>query len=110
MQTCPFLRLLTTAYNKNCVDCRNETCMRMHAIGLDIAGNPLPEDQRTACGAKTRDGIACSMPIVPGKPRCRAHGGLSTGPRTKAGRERISAAQQRRWEKAKSEKAATNQV
>jgi hypothetical protein len=31
------------------------------------------------------------------KARCRLHGGLSTGPKTKAGRERIAEAQRRRW-------------
>jgi hypothetical protein len=32
-----------------------------------------------------------------GKARCRFHGGLSTGPKTEAGRGRIAAAQRRRW-------------
>jgi hypothetical protein len=32
-----------------------------------------------------------------GKARCRLHGGLSTGPRTEAGRARIAEAQRRRW-------------
>jgi hypothetical protein len=32
-----------------------------------------------------------------GKARCRFHGGLSTGPKTKAGRARIAEAQRRRW-------------
>jgi hypothetical protein len=30
------------------------------------------------------------MRVVPGKRRCRFHGGLSTGPKTKAGRARIA--------------------
>jgi hypothetical protein len=29
--------------------------------------------------------------------RCRFHGGLSTGPKSEAGRARISEAQRRRW-------------
>jgi hypothetical protein len=32
-----------------------------------------------------------------GKARCRFHGGLSTGPKTEAGRARIAEAQRRRW-------------
>ncbi len=32
-----------------------------------------------------------------GKARCRFHGGLSTGPKTAAGRARIAEAQRRRW-------------
>jgi hypothetical protein len=35
--------------------------------------------------------------VVPGKRRCKFHGGLSTGPRTLAGRARIAAAQKLRW-------------
>jgi hypothetical protein len=37
------------------------------------------------------------MRVVPGKRRCRFHGGMSTGPRTKAGRARIAEVQRRRW-------------
>jgi hypothetical protein len=32
-----------------------------------------------------------------GKARCRFHRGLSTGPKTEAGRGRIAEAQRRRW-------------
>jgi hypothetical protein len=34
--------------------------------------------------------------VEPGKARCHYHGGLSTGPKTEAGRNRIAAAQRRR--------------
>lgn len=54
---------------------------------------------RTVCGAKTRRGTPCVAKAVRGKKRCRIHGGLSTGPRTKEGRARISKAQRRRWQK-----------
>ena len=37
---------------------------------------------RPRCCAKTRAGAPCIMRVVPGKRRCRFHGGLSTGPRT----------------------------
>ena len=52
-------------------------------------GNP-PGDFTSAprCGARTRRGTLCRTPAMPNG-RCRLHGGLSTGPRTAAGIERI---------------------
>ena len=44
------------------------------------------------CGAKTRSGASCKKPALRGKARCQLHGGLSTGPRTEAGRARIASA------------------
>jgi hypothetical protein len=52
---------------------------------------------RPRCGAKTRAGRPCRMRVEFGKARCRLHGGLSTGPKTEAGRTRIAEAQRRRW-------------
>ncbi|WP_372674553.1 HGGxSTG domain-containing protein [Aquicoccus sp.] len=49
------------------------------------------------CGAKTRKGTTCRAKPLPGKTRCKFHGGMSTGPRTPEGRERIAEAQRRRW-------------
>jgi hypothetical protein len=37
------------------------------------------------------------MRVEFGKARCRLHGGLSTGPKTEAGRARIAESQRRRW-------------
>jgi hypothetical protein len=59
---------------------------------------------RPRCGARRRDGGECAMRAVcdrlTGRPlrggRCRLHGGLSTGPRTRAGREAIAASNRRR--------------
>ena len=48
------------------------------------------------CGARTRRGTCCVRKALENG-RCPNHGGLSTGPRTKAGRKRIAAAQRRRW-------------
>ena len=43
----------------------------------------------TRCGAHARTtGQPCRAPRVPGKRRCRMHGGLSTGPKTIEGRRR----------------------
>jgi len=44
------------------------------------------------CGAKTRSGAPCAKFPMEGKRRCRLHGGLSTGPKTAAGRAAISSA------------------
>jgi len=51
------------------------------------------------CGAKTRKGGLCRAKALPGKCRCKFHGGMSTGPKTPEGRERIADAQRRRWQK-----------
>ncbi|WP_415188095.1 HGGxSTG domain-containing protein [Rhodomicrobium sp.] len=34
------------------------------------------------CGARTRAGTPCRRPKLPGRSRCRNHGGLSTGPKS----------------------------
>jgi hypothetical protein len=52
-------------------------------------GNP-PGDFNNAprCGAQNRRGAACRCPAM-ANGRCRLHGGLSTGPKTAEGIERI---------------------
>jgi hypothetical protein len=40
------------------------------------------------CGAKNRQGMPCQCPAM-SNGRCRLHGGLSTGPTTTAGMERM---------------------
>ncbi|WP_354540881.1 HGGxSTG domain-containing protein [Roseovarius sp. MBR-6] len=50
------------------------------------------------CGAETRKGTPCRAKPLPGKRRCKFHGGMSTGPRTPEGRERIAEAQRQRWQ------------
>ena len=51
-----------------------------------------PAQTPIKCGAKTRSGAACEKFPMEGKRRCRLHGGLSTGPKTAAGRAAISSA------------------
>ena len=47
---------------------------------------------RVICGAKRRrDGKPCQALSVPGKRRCKWHGGCSSGPRTEVGRSRALA-------------------
>ena len=45
------------------------------------------------CGAKTRSGGLCAKFPIAGKRRCRLHGGMSTGPKTDEGKQRIANAQ-----------------
>jgi len=42
------------------------------------------------CGAKTRAGTPCKMTAIYENGRCKLHGGLSTGPKTKEGKKRSS--------------------
>jgi hypothetical protein len=86
-------------------DCRlGASCRLMHAIGLTGDGRPLPRKLRPACGARNRRGEPCAVKVVPGKCRCRFHGGLSTGPRTIEGKARIAAAQRLRWARRRTHK------
>jgi hypothetical protein len=55
------------------------------------------DKSRLRCGALNRAGGLCRVRAEPGKARCPFHGGLSTGPKTEAGRQRIADAQHRRW-------------
>ena len=48
------------------------------------------------CGARTRVGGRCRRRSMRNG-RCRLHGGCSTGPKTAAGRARLSELQKRRW-------------
>ena len=44
---------------------------------------------RKSCGARRRrDGRPCNALNVPGRDRCKWHGGMSTGPKTPEGRAR----------------------
>jgi hypothetical protein len=53
-------------------------------------GNPAGDFTKAPrCGAKTRRGTPCQCPAMING-RCRLHGGRSSGPKTPAGRKRIS--------------------
>ena len=61
---------------------------------------------RGECGAKTRKGTPCKAQPVwcetqdkPKNGRYKLHGGLSTGPKTEAGKEAIRASNKRRHNK-----------
>jgi hypothetical protein len=79
-----------------------------HAAPSSASPGRLPLAERPRCGAMTRMGRPCQAPAswdgatdTPRNGRCRLHGGLSTGPRTSEGRERIAAAQRNRWQQMK---------
>jgi hypothetical protein len=57
----------------------------------------LREQRKQPCGAKTRTGRPCRRKGLGKGGRCANHGGMSTGPRTEAGKQRISTAQRARW-------------
>jgi hypothetical protein len=57
----------------------------------------LLEQRKQPCGAKTRAGRPCRRKGLGKGGRCANHGGESTGPRTEAGKQRISTAQRARW-------------
>ena len=51
----------------------------------------MAKDNRMVCGARRRrDGQPCQALSVPGKRRCKWHGGCSTGPRTAEGKARVA--------------------
>lgn len=50
-----------------------------------------------SCCAKTRAGTPCKRRGLGKGGRCANHGGLSTGPKTTEGRQRIAEAQRKRW-------------
>lgn len=63
--------------------------------------------KRPICGARRKMGILClASPAGPGRRRCCRHGGLSTGPRSEAGKQRIREGQYRRRERERAAKAA----
>jgi hypothetical protein len=71
-----------------------------------LKGGNAPGDVTKAarCGAKTRHGTACQCPAMHNG-RCRLHGGLSTGPKTAEGIERIRRAVTKHGQRTKAAEA-----
>lgn len=101
LRSCPYAQFNSAAGRLVCSDCATGNCQRLAEVGLDDDGAPLPKKDRPHCGARTRAGGNCRARIVPGKRRCRIHGGLSSGPKTPEGRALIARAQRSRWAKHK---------
>lgn len=51
---------------------------------------PPAGKEKLLCGAMTRTGTPCKRKPIPGKKRCRNHGGLSTGAKTPEGKRKIA--------------------
>ena len=98
-RACPATAHLHPDFRKVCDECNGVVCARMRAKGLAEDGSPLPRKDRAYCGAKTRAGEGCKKKVMPGKTKCRYHGGLSTGPKTEEGKAKIAAAQRLRWQR-----------
>jgi hypothetical protein len=92
---CPASRGRHACSNHRCR--MGAACHELWAVGLRGNRSALPRKERPVCGARNRQGKPCAVRVEPGKRRCRFHGGLSTGPKTPAGRTRIAEAQRRRW-------------
>jgi hypothetical protein len=59
---------------------------------------PKPDSARKLCGASARStGKPCQAPGKGRGGRCKLHGGMSTGPKTEQGRQRLREAMRRRW-------------
>ena len=57
---------------------------------------PRLKHKQATCGAQTRRKVPCHRKAL-ANGRCPNHGGLSSGPKTAEGRERIAEAQRARW-------------
>ncbi len=64
--------------------------------GIPTPITHLSKREQPLCGGRTRRGSHCQRRALDNG-RCRNHGGLSTGPKTAEGRQRISEAQRKRW-------------
>ena len=96
---CPATAMRHPDFRKVCDECTGVVCALMREKGLDDDGLPLPPKDRPFCGARARSGAPCKKKVIPGKRRCKYHGGLSTGPKTDAGKAKIAAAQVSRWQR-----------
>ena len=67
---------------------------KVNHIALIEAGHATrfgPDWPGRRCSAKTRAGGVCQNPAIGSRPRCKLHGGLSSGLKTVAGKERVVA-------------------
>ena len=80
------LRSLWRTYHAEHARACAEWRERGYPHGFDLPA--LPEELRgLTCGAKTRAGTPCKIKDLYRNGRCKLHGGLSTGPKTEAGKE-----------------------
>lgn len=77
---------------------RQSVSFRAITVSTPSSSTQLYVDNSPLCGARTRKGTACQAPGMRNG-RCKLHGGLSTGARTKAGKMKVDEARARRWSK-----------
>ena len=88
----------------------NASALNRMSLGSLKHGNPSGDFSKAdRCGAKTRQGTACLCPAMRNG-RCRLHGGLSTGPVTPQGIERIRCAVTKHGRYTKAAKEERRQV
>jgi len=58
---------------------------------INVPPRPRNAKGKLICGARNRRGLPCQSKLLFRGGRCKFHGGLSTGPKTRAGRERALA-------------------
>ena len=76
-------------------------------IGLETRFGPNWPGVR--CGARTKAGGECQRPAVKRSGRCTRHGGKSTGPKSQAGRDKITALHTKHGKLTKAERAKAKQ-
>ena len=77
----------------------DQRCFIRHAVrrlGPNVVVNAKLFGDERFCAAKNRRGYPCLNRVLPGKDRCKFHGGASTGPKTEAGKEAIRESNRRR--------------
>ena len=91
-------RAMDGSYTSAAVEAAVEAALARERIRIQERDAQRLARLRVICGAKTtRKGTPCQNKSVPGRKRCKFHGGRSTGPKTAEGRERIAEAQRARW-------------
>jgi hypothetical protein len=86
---------------------RMRACARARHGVLSASPSANRKPAKLRCEARTRAGTACRCKALKNG-RCKFHGGMSTGPRTLAGRQRIADAQRQRWRSHRAEERAAN--
>ena len=79
---------------------------RIHRERSAEARRLAREARNKPCGAMTRAGHPCRRKGLGKGGRCSNHGGMSTGPRTEEGRQRLREAVRARWARQRAERVA----
>ncbi len=89
----PFKHRIMDCFGINQIDRKKDNTIMVHPNKLELmitAGGRISCRRCEAMSKRTR--LQCGAPAISGKAVCRFHGGLSTGPRTEAGRSSCAAA------------------